>query len=638
MNRQKISKTLASIWRRLRKIKLRYIAGGFATTGVAVLVISLLPQQTMFSYQGSTCILQPHLAPGLLTAESAEFKATPSQEAKIGDFTTGAREVCFEAISAPKPGKYVVPVYLPWMPYLKKEVTVTVPSYPRVSATQLDKPLPLSEQLVFTLDKTDDTFIYRLIANDKHTDCTPHELSIRCDIGQLALQQGSAYTLRLERLFEGKKIATVIKKTIKTLPAVKLLDSSIKNKEMVYAKPRTLNLRFDKPVNILEVELTRISGEDKRLIPVSIQTNEQSATISWNVELERQSVFEVKLKHVVASDGSRLASPTTLSFTTSGGPRVTGIDVGTYKVPVGAQATISFDQPLAPSQNLSRLITASGGARITGYSGNRVWVSFAGVPRCSGVTIRVADELSSNHGVSGGSAWQFSTRTICQIVTSIGTSVKGRSILAYTFGSGSKFIVFTGAIHGDESSTRSLMLRWIDSLEANIHRVPSDKRVVVIPTVNPDGYAAGTRTNANNVDLNRNFDTADWQKDITTVDNKPFPGGGGVSPLSEPESAALASYIAVVRPTAVFSYHSIGAVVAANQVGNSFQFAQKYASQSGYSNVTGSSTTFEYAVTGTADDYYGQHLGLASVLIELGSHTYHQFEQNKQAMWTMLNL
>jgi len=281
-------------------------------------------------------------------------------------------------------------------------------------------------------------------------------------------------------------------------------------------------------------------------------------------------------------------------------------------------------------------MSATGGARVTGVKGSQVSVSFADVPRCGDVTIGVGDTLQNEHGVTGGSQWRFATRTVCQMQTTIGTSVKGRSIVAYSFGSGSEKVLYTGAIHGGEASTRSLLLRWVDELEANPRAIPTHKTVVVVPTINPDGVASGSRTNANNVDLNRNFATSDWKSDITTTSNAPFPGGGGMSALSEPEARATANFVARLRPQLVLSYHSIGGLLAANGVGSSMNRAGQYAQLSGYANTTGSSDTFEYGISGTADDYYGQVLGVPSMLIELGSHTYHQFERNKAAMWAML--
>ena len=266
-------------------------------------------------------------------------------------------------------------------------------------------------------------------------------------------------------------------------------------------------------------------------------------------------------------------------------------------------------------------------------------MSLASVPKCGDFSIKLTNDLQSNYDITGNSAWSFAGRTVCHTVDTIGYSSKGRAITAFYFGNGPRTVLYTGAIHGDETSTSSLMEKWFQELEANAQKIPADKSIVIVPRINPDGVASGSRTSARNIDLNRNFSTSDWKKDITDVNNRPFPGGGGEAPMSEPETKAIASLVSRLRPAVVLSYHSIGGVLAANQTGNSTTYAGTYSQLSGYRNTTGqTSETFEYSVSGTADDYYGERLGVASVLIELGSHTYHQFERNRAAMWAMVNL
>lgn len=621
----------------MKKLPRRYVVFAGASVIIVFFIVLLWPQQVTLSYQKATCVTYPVLAPSTFTVRSGEFEAAPLSELKVGSLSVAASGFCIRPLSAPRSGDYKLLVPVPGLPFISKALTIHVPSHPTASVKQLDKPIPIGKKLFIPLSTNKDTiFSYRLVIDDRVVACGSGDEGIVCDLKKMDLRQGSDYTLRLDRYFKDKKIATIIENKITTLSAVTLLSSSITQNETVFAKPTSMRLLFDKSVSAIDVALMKVDGSKNEDIVLNKVINDKEVQLSWTGELLRRQNFQVVLRAVEATDGSSLADSATIGFKTSGGPIVKNINIGTYKVALGAIATITFDQPLSEKQDISKIITATGGARVAKKDGSSVSISFAGVPRCGDVTIKISDDLMSSYEIAGGTSWQYATRTICQTVSTIGTSVQGRAITSYSFGNGAKKVVYTGAIHGDEVSTRSLMLRWIDIVEANARSIPSDKTIIVIPTINPDGFAAGTRTNVQNVDLNRNFNTSDWKKDITSVSNQPFPGGGGTSPLSEPESRALANYISATRPTLVVSYHSIGGLVMANQSGGSLQLAQTYSRLSGYLQSTGSSTTFDYSVSGTADDYYAEILGVPSILIELGSHTYYQIERNQQAMWAVL--
>lgn len=590
----------------------------------------------MFSYAGKTCFYQPTLMPGLLRSQSDSFRLEADQRLMVGDFVVAAASMCAVPTKAPNEGSSVAALSLLGTP-IKKIYTVKVVAAPRLDTAAIYKrPLPASRALTLPMSEADTVFSYKIAASSKTAPCISKGRELACDIPQLGLAQGTEYSLRIERYFNDKKISTVSTNKVTTLTATSVKSASVKENEVVFAKPTSIELTTDKDITSASVRLYKVEGDKRTEVRVTEAHAHNKLTASWGEDLPRQTSYELVADSIVGADGSGLDGSYRLRFSTSGGPKVQSISVGSYKVAPGSTAIITFDQPLSDGQPLAEAITVSGGATISGKNGNRVMINFAGVPKCGDVRISVNDKLKSSHDITGGSAWSYDTRTLCQSVGSIGTSVKGRSIPVYSFGNGSGVVLYTGAIHGNETSTRSLMLRWIDELEAKPRSIPADKTVVVIPSINPDGVAAGSRTNSRNVDLNRNFATSDWKSDITTVTNAPFPGGGGASALSEPESKALAGYVARVKPRLVLSYHSIGGLVAANQAGDSAARTSTYARLSGYANTTGSSDTFEYGISGTADDYYGQVLGVPSMLIELGSHTYHQFERNRDAMWAML--
>jgi len=420
-----------------------------------------------------------------------------------------------------------------------------------------------------------------------------------------------------------------------TLSATTVINTSIKREEEVFSKPRSIELEFDKDINIVSAALRRVEGDKRTEVEASVNKNGKKVTVSIATDLTRSSDYELVVSEVEANDGSSLEESYKLPFKTSGGPKVTRVNTGRTGVPIGALVTVSFDQNISETQDISKVVSLGGGAAIASRGKNEIVIATKGVPKCGDFSIKITNDLQSSYDVTGNSAWEYTGRMICHTIGSIGVSSKGRSINAYYFGQGAQTIVYTGAIHGNEVSTKYLMEQWIRELEANARDIPANRSVIVIPQLNPDGVANGARTNGRNIDLNRNFATTDWQKDITTVNDQSFPGGGGDSPMSEPETRAISSFVQRLRPILVLSYHSIGGVLAANQAGNSSSWAATYSRLSGYRNVTGSGDTFDYAISGTADDWYAQTLGVPSILIELGSHTNSQFDRNKKAMWSM---
>ena len=174
--------------------------------------------------------------------------------------------------------------------------------------------------------------------------------------------------------------------------------------------------------------------------------------------------------------------------------------------------------------------------------------------------------------------------------TVIGQSVEGREIIAYHYPprvadeAAKKELLFIGGIHGGYSwNTVLVAYELMDYLEQDPNIIPANVRVTVIPVLNPDGLnkVVGTTTgnftaanvsvnaanvksgrfNANNVDLNRNFD-CDWQAEGVWQNTKV---SGGTVAFSEPESAALQKYIEGQPPAAVVVWYSAaGGVFASN--------------------------------------------------------------------------
>jgi protein MpaA len=81
-------------------------------------------------------------------------------------------------------------------------------------------------------------------------------------------------------------------------------------------------------------------------------------------------------------------------------------------------------------------------------------------------------------------------------------------------------------------------------------RLPAGVHLWLVPAVNPDGLASGTRQNAHGVDLNRNWPVG-W-----VPNGRPWDGYySGPRPLSEPENRAMRAFILSARPALTIWYH-----------------------------------------------------------------------------------
>jgi len=105
---------------------------------------------------------------------------------------------------------------------------------------------------------------------------------------------------------------------------------------------------------------------------------------------------------------------------------------------------------------------------------------------------------------------------ICQL-TSIGQSVQGRELWAIKITNqpqqhnNKPEVKIIANIHGDEALSGEIAMKLIQHLLQNyqqdqtITQLINTTEIWIIPYMNPDGLQAGTRTNANGIDLNRSF-------------------------------------------------------------------------------------------------------------------------------------
>jgi protein MpaA len=123
----------------------------------------------------------------------------------------------------------------------------------------------------------------------------------------------------------------------------------------------------------------------------------------------------------------------------------------------------------------------------------------------------------------------------------LGRSWQGRPIRAVEVGdrSGTRVLV-VGCIHGNETA-------GIAVARALARRSPRGLDLWIVPDLNPDGVAAGTRRNAHGVDLNRNFP---WRW-------RPLHGvyESGPRPLSEREARIAHTLIVRLHPRLTVWFH-----------------------------------------------------------------------------------
>jgi protein MpaA len=147
-----------------------------------------------------------------------------------------------------------------------------------------------------------------------------------------------------------------------------------------------------------------------------------------------------------------------------------------------------------------------------------------------------------------------------------GHSAGGRPIPVYERGNAASpnRVLVVGCIHGTECAAIPVVRRLLAAAPLE------GADLWLVPDLNPDGLARGTRGNGNGVDLNRNF-PSEWRA-IAPRGDQQYPGP---RPLSEPESRFAASLVERVRPTVSIWFHQPQAIVRA--WGGSIATAQRFA-------------------------------------------------------------
>ena len=130
-------------------------------------------------------------------------------------------------------------------------------------------------------------------------------------------------------------------------------------------------------------------------------------------------------------------------------------------------------------------------------------------------------------------------------------------------------ILIVGVVHGDEPQGFHIINEFLKTQKNEC------ENLLFIPCLNPDGMQKNTRTNANNVDINRNFPTKNWghnEGENATCDDCNSAYFGGKSPASEIETKFLIDTVNEFTPKLVITLHSPYKVV--NYDGNAQEVAE----------------------------------------------------------------
>ena len=157
----------------------------------------------------------------------------------------------------------------------------------------------------------------------------------------------------------------------------------------------------------------------------------------------------------------------------------------------------------------------------------------------------------------------------------VGRSVEGRPLWRFDLGSrrpGAPVVLLSALIHGVEVIGSLALLDAMASLGDPRGAIAERCRLVVLPILNPDAFAANMdrlargriafqRKNANRVDLNRNFPPVAGARSWHPFSGSPWrfsPHHRGPHPFSEPETRAVRDVVLETRPRFALGFHSFG--------------------------------------------------------------------------------
>ncbi len=169
-------------------------------------------------------------------------------------------------------------------------------------------------------------------------------------------------------------------------------------------------------------------------------------------------------------------------------------------------------------------------------------------------------------------------------------------------------ILFIGGVHGDEPEGVELAKKTLEWLKSDAYQKQSGPKPewILIPCINLDGFLKNQRTNAQGIDLNRNFPSKNWK-----VSEKKDRYYSGAKPLESPEAKALVELIQKTHPQVIIHSHSWKPCIVCTGPADQ-PLAIKLAAASGYELVQ----DIGYPTPGSLGEFGWAELGIPVICIE----------------------
>lgn len=163
-----------------------------------------------------------------------------------------------------------------------------------------------------------------------------------------------------------------------------------------------------------------------------------------------------------------------------------------------------------------------------------------------------------------------------------------------------KTVLVIGAVHGDEPQGKFLIENYLKTAQT------PKNRMLFIPCLNPDGLALKIRQNANEIDINRNFPTKNWQRE-------PFASEyfGGEEAASEIETKFVVDIIEEFSPNIILTLHAPYKVV--NYDGPAEEIAEEISKIINYP----AEGDIGYPTPGSFGTYAGVERNIPTITLEL---------------------